>query len=512
VYLPVRIAVFNGHWATAGGGEKYAGSFAQALSGIHDVEILAETSVDVESLKERLRLDLSDCRVRLTEEPLAEASNSFDLLINCSYGSADASGARHGLYVVHFPMSVIGRRPRWQQAASALAGYLATKRLWFEWSTGFYPRERGRLGYRTWTSGTGRLNVFAPQGETIPLHVTFGDARPPSLPPATVRVRVDGIVRAELLVGGHRAVTAVAPVTGHGVVEPAEIVIESDTFVPHEVTGSADSRRLGVMIRSIRLGGHTKAAVEKLLPNVDSHTAPAFLKTYDLLVANSLYTRSWVQRWWHLDSAVLYPPASAIPSLEKERLILNVGRFFPPASGHSKKQLEMVRAFRMLCDRGLHGWTLHLAGGCKEGEHGYLRSVQEEALGLPIVLHANATGTELAGLYGRAAIYWHATGLGERELTHPDRFEHFGITVIEAMTAGAVPVVMGRGGPRETVVHGVSGLHFEDLDELVRHTWMLVERPNELARLRAGARRRAEHFNFKRFADELEVIIARLAQ
>jgi len=55
-------------------------------------------------------------------------------------------------------------------------------------------------------------------------------------------------------------------------------------------------------------------------------------------------------------------------------------------------------------------------------------------------------------LYREAATSWHATGLGEDEGTHPERFEHFGIAPVEAMGAGPVPLVFAGGGFTETVI------------------------------------------------------------
>ena len=127
----------------------------------------------------------------------------------------------------------------------------------------------------------------------------------------------------------------------------------------------------------------------------------------------------------------------------------------------------MVQAFRRLHDSGrVDGWWLHLVGGCSPEDRAYALAVKREALGLPVHVHLSAPGAVLTDLLGRASIYWHAGGLGEDPETHPDRFEHFGISVVEAMGAGVVPVVFGAAGPAEVVRDGVDGLHFRTLDEL----------------------------------------------
>ena len=56
-----------------------------------------------------------------------------------------------------------------------------------------------------------------------------------------------------------------------------------------------------------------------------------------------------------------------------------------------------------------------------------------------------------------ASIYWHATGFGTSEQMQPSKQEHFGMSIVEAMSAGAVPIAFDAGGPRETVDPGANG-------------------------------------------------------
>ena len=119
--------------------------------------------------------------------------------------------------------------------------------------------------------------------------------------------------------------------------------------------------------------------------------------------------------------------------------------------------------------------------------------------GLPVVLHPDASGAELRDLYARASIFWHAAGLGEDPERHPDRFEHFGITTVEAMSAGAVPVVIDAAGQIEIVDHGVDGYRFAGLDDLVTHTERLIDDPDWLATLSSAAERRARDFGWDAF-------------
>jgi glycosyltransferase involved in cell wall biosynthesis len=227
-------------------------------------------------------------------------------------------------------------------------------------------------------------------------------------------------------------------------------------------------------------------------------------------VANSEFTRRWVDRYWGCDSEVVYPPVTMHAPAAKEPIILSVGRFFPADMGHSKKQLELVCAFRTLVDQGVRGWTLHLVGGCSEAGRSYLDLVRRAADGYPVQIHVDATGPELETLYAAASIYWHASGLGEDPERHPGRLEHFGITTVEAMSAGVVPVVIGLAGQLETVRHGVDGLHFQTLRGLTALTRQLIDDEGTRERMATSGLVRARGFDIDAFEVHLRAIVDRL--
>ncbi len=203
------------------------------------------------------------------------------------------------------------------------------------------------------------------------------------------------------------------------------------------------------------------------------------LENFEPVICYSEFVRGWIQRYWSRDALVVPPPVD-IPSVDpdwgaKQRNILSVGRFF--SAGHSKRQDTMVRAFRDMCDGGLAGWELHLAGSVHhDGPNaGFYESVVELARGYPVVFHTEASHEDLQELYGRASIYWHAAGFAADPITRPVEVEHFGMTTAEAMGAGAVPVVMRAGGQPEVVRDGEDGYLWRDVEELKRHTLTLTE-------------------------------------
>ena len=155
---------------------------------------------------------------------------------------------------------------------------------------------------------------------------------------------------------------------------------------------------------------------------------------------------------------MLYPPVDIeqFYPANKKNIILSVGRFF--VGGHCKKQLEMIKAFKEIYNGNdtLKGWEYHLVGGVSNNKRDqeYLKKCRREAQDYPIYFHINAPFKDLKTLYSNAKIFWHAAGFGEDETKHPERMEHFGITTIEAMASGCVPIVINKGGQPEIVRSG----------------------------------------------------------
>jgi glycosyltransferase involved in cell wall biosynthesis len=276
-----------------------------------------------------------------------------------------------------------------------------------------------------------------------------------------------------------------------------------------------DSRTLGVAVGPIRARGWrgevARRTVERLEPGPGQHIytrkpsrTPAYVSSYDDVWTVSDFVEHWTRRYWGIESSLINPPVDVegiqrVGHVPKENIILNVGRFFQ--GHHNKKHLEMVKAFQHMVDDGLSGWTLVLVGGAPdEPEHReYLRRIRAAADGLPIRIANDIPYSELLGLYARGSIYWHATGLGEDEGRDPAAMEHFGITTVEAMAAGCVPVVINRAGQAEIVQHRRSGLLWEDLAGLQRATWELIRDPGLRGRLSEAARQRSRHFSHASF-------------
>jgi glycosyltransferase involved in cell wall biosynthesis len=245
----------------------------------------------------------------------------------------------------------------------------------------------------------------------------------------------------------------------------------------------------------------TKArTVERLLAQRIEDTT--WTPSYTHVVANSEYARTWVRRLWHRDSTVIHPPVTTtLAPGDKQCLIASVGRFFDSARGHSKKQWELLETFHDMTasSQGTSDWRLALVGGADAESREYVLRIRRVAKDLPVDVIVNAPRSRVDDVLAHASIYWHASGWGENESEHPERFEHFGISVVEAMASGAVPVVFAVGGPADIVRDGVDGFHWRTREELIAATRRLMQDPELLARLSASAQERSREYGLDVF-------------
>jgi glycosyltransferase involved in cell wall biosynthesis len=233
------------------------------------------------------------------------------------------------------------------------------------------------------------------------------------------------------------------------------------------------------------------------------------LNSYQVIAANSSYTAEWIGRMWRRKSTVVYSSCEDMgPPAPKEKIILHVGRFLPAWRNDYKHQGTLLDLYRGMTALHQQGWQLHFAGTLQPGIAGERRLAEltRAAQGSPVKFHPSVSFDELRNLYRRASIYWHATGYGSSPELHPRRQEHFGMTIVEAMSAGAVPVARNTGGPRETVQHEVSGFLWNNLEELQQYTALLAADPVLLQRLSARAVASVARFHRIAFEERIEAL------
>lgn len=222
----------------------------------------------------------------------------------------------------------------------------------------------------------------------------------------------------------------------------------------------------------------------------------AKLSRFQTVVCNSQFTKRYLDARVAKHAMVIYPPVYPVQEGgKKENLILSVGRF--TGFHTAKKQDILIEAFRQgVKERWLTGWKLVLAGGLLASDEEYVKKLMQMAHGLQVEILPNAPLIKLVDLYRRASIYWHAAGYGE---TDEQWMEHFGIATVEAMSAGAVPVVYDGGGQPEIVTDGESGFLWRTTSELLEKTDGIITNKKLAETLRKNAIKTSKQFSVSRF-------------
>jgi GT2 family glycosyltransferase/glycosyltransferase involved in cell wall biosynthesis len=238
-------------------------------------------------------------------------------------------------------------------------------------------------------------------------------------------------------------------------------------------------------------------------PESQTNEQVSRLNKVDCVVVNSEYTKDhYLQAaqsvgFNNLKVVVISPPISDLPVTEKEKnqyQILSVGRFF--VHGHSKNQHMLISAFRDLLIKHPAA-TLVLAGGLAPGSvhREYLDICRDLAKDLPVSFHIDAEREEISTLMESSSVYWHGAGFEVDPELHPERCEHFGISLVEAMGSKLIPVVVGNGGPDEIVQFGINGFKYQSIEGLVRRTSLVFDLDDQSREImRKAARARFEEY------------------
>jgi len=234
---------------------------------------------------------------------------------------------------------------------------------------------------------------------------------------------------------------------------------------------------------------------------------PWKMKRYDAIVCNSQFTKNAIDAEIGMSAMVIYPPVHAVGlprKIQKKKRIVNIGRF----TGYfeAKKQEVLISVFSEIVRKAVFsGWELVFAGGLMDSDREYYRNLVQKASGLPVRFMPNIPNEELIRLYQSSTLYWHAAGFGESDPVH---MEHFGISTVEAMSAGAVPFVYAAGGQPEIVSDDENGVLWTTQEELADRTIALVSDSAALLRMRKAALLRSEMFSTARFTRAFDGLIA----
>lgn len=256
------------------------------------------------------------------------------------------------------------------------------------------------------------------------------------------------------------------------------------------------------------------------------------LSSYDIVLANSYYTKKiWIRATTPSlqyltakslpipDVQVLYPP---VTSFSRTAFIQNdstiyitvLGRFFRgrQSKGHDVA-LDVLR--RLVSLAPLQKFHLHLIGNIHRNQDSfdYVQSLIHNISlhRLPATVITDADAKKINELLSKTSIYWHLTGILQNT-THfdPASLEHFGIAVVEAMSAGCIPIVLNRGGTMEIVQHMKSGFLCNGVADFVRYSLLISQMSSEkYEQMKASVVTRSRKFTGDVFYSNFEYLIHR---
>ncbi|XP_021732495.1 GDP-Man:Man(3)GlcNAc(2)-PP-Dol alpha-1,2-mannosyltransferase-like [Chenopodium quinoa] len=231
------------------------------------------------------------------------------------------------------------------------------------------------------------------------------------------------------------------------------------------------------------------------------------------VMVNSSWTQSHIVKLWRIPERTkrVYPPCdtSGLQALPLERptdvpAIISVAQF-RPEKAHPLQLQAFAKAISKL-DAGLPKPKLQLVGSCRnEADEDRLQKLKEMAVKLKVEndveFHKNILYKDLVKLLGAAIAGIH---------TMTD--EHFGISVVEFMAAGAVPIAHNSAGPKMDIVleedGHKTGFLAQSEDEYAEAVLEVLSMP-ETKRLEmaAAARKRAGRFSEQRFYEDFKASI-----
>ncbi|MDD3520946.1 MAG: glycosyltransferase [Actinomycetota bacterium] len=550
----IKIGIFDRYLSTLGGGERYSCKMAEVLSkkDIYKVDLITDLYSDLSEVSERLNLDLSRVNLKIlpfiSDDYSQNITGDYDVFINATYLSAFTAKAKHNIYVCYFPtpfdsdfrfihrfLLFFFRKPaKWLYKKSEKFFKSPDK---IEITEGIYELKRFMLKRGSWS--TGEIVIKADRSRYVlnndhllestekkpDLFLRLGIKNPEDTHLETMNVKISvypssfsgkpSFNVSDKLDSGQKKSIEIPVQAG----EVSYIKISSDVFVPSvQNDNKQDSRKLGVVLYDETAISLPKKIFFKILGFIPMFliTYPSgfkFLESYNEILSISDYSKYWIKKYWKKESRILFPPVDT-DSFEigsKEKIILSVGRFFP--EHHNKKQYELARAFIDMIKSNpdeTEGYRLILAGGLENREKHieYVKKIREISQGYPIEIMTNISWEDLKNLFSKAMIFWHASGLNEDENKNPAKFEHFGITTVEAMSAGCIPIVINKGGQKEIIEESVNGFKFEDIAGLKKKTINVIRNYKDIEKIKFKAREDSQRYSNKNFEENLLKIIS----
>lgn len=200
------------------------------------------------------------------------------------------------------------------------------------------------------------------------------------------------------------------------------------------------------------------------------------------LVANSEYTKNEISRQFGKESRVIYPPVNIDRFLkffdsDKQKNAITISRY------SQEKRLE--EAIDIAKSSGV---PYILAGNAKyDSQLKLFEAIKSRSENSNITLHCNLSHSEIERLFVSSKVYLHTSK------------ETFGISVVEAISAGCIPIVPNNSAHLETVPF--EELRFNGKEEAAKKLQDAVS--GKYDNLREELKKHVQKFSTKSFQEKM---------
>lgn len=219
-----------------------------------------------------------------------------------------------------------------------------------------------------------------------------------------------------------------------------------------------------------------------------------------VLLTNSKFTQEVIRKYLNKESLILHPPVNVEKYLSKTKkrknYVITISKFTPKRGLH---KIPLVARLTKNTKFIIVGVADEYSS---ETIMNLLENIQRYGVKNRVSLLFNVSHSSLIDLLAHAKAYLH---------TVP--FEHFGISIVEAMASGCVPIVHRSGGPWLDILNqqqGENGFSYTTVEEAAQAIDLIINDENLRRTISSNAQKRSLNFDVSVFQKKLNAIIRKI--
>ncbi|MEM5820000.1 MAG: glycosyltransferase, partial [Candidatus Aenigmatarchaeota archaeon] len=223
----------------------------------------------------------------------------------------------------------------------------------------------------------------------------------------------------------------------------------------------------------------------------------SFKRDNIIIISNSKNVKDRLVKFYGINSVVLYPSIDVLKfkNVSYQKYFLYFSRF-----GEYKRQDFAIKAFEMFYEKN-KTFKLILAGPYPKDfiTLNYLRKIQDyvKEKYLPVEFRFNLSESEKIDIYSNSYSCLFCT-----------KDEDFGLVPLEAMASSKPIISVNEGGPKETIIDGITGFLVNNEKEMAERMEYLAQNPDIVKKMgNAGREHVLKNFDDKVFVENLKKIL-----